>query len=261
MKNCAFGLYDNKFETISAAKKYAAEKYFQKVVRYMISMNRHTKKRLLLSFGISLALTLLLTGPLVINYMFLKETTGWNIDLAFSAGEMLQYYGAVLGGLITCFAIITTIYVNNKNRRNDWKRQQFEHTYALYHKLPEILAKLELTAIHVQYSVHLHEDKLLETLDAMKESESILREHQFTNNTYYSKDIELLLKRIIAASVRSQESVENYLQDKKNAEKDLDPAHKMMEDSFFELRKSINSAKSEIMMEINQFVSVYSSKG
>ena len=223
-------------------------------------MNRTVQKGIIITFGIVLGVIFLLLGPLVINTVFITETTGWNIDLAFSAGEMLQYYGAIMGGLVTCFAIITTIYVNNKNRKHDWKRQQFEHTYTLYHKLPEILAKLELAAIHVQYSVHLYEDKLMETLDTMKECESVLREHHSISDSY-NRDIDALLKKIIAASVKCQENVERYLQDKKDAEKDLSPAHKAMEDSFIVLRDAIKNAKSGIMAEINQFISVYESKG
>jgi len=226
----------------------------------MKEMYQPVKKMIIITLGIIFGVTFLLMGPLVINTIFITETTGWNMDLAFSAGEMLQYYGAIMGGLVTCFAIITTIYINNKNRKHDWKRQQFEHTYTLYHKLPEILAKLELAAIHVQYSVHLYEDKLMETLDTMKECESVLREHHSINEDY-NRDIEALLKKIIAASVKCQENVERYLQDKKDAEKDLSPAHQAMENSFIILRNAIKNAKSEIMAEINQFISIYESKG
>jgi len=207
--------------------------------------------------GTILILIFLFTGPLAINYIFCAETTGWNFKLTFSAGEMLQYYGAVLSGLITCFAIITTVRINNKNRKQDLQRQQFERTYAVYHKLPEILAKLELTAIHVQYSVNLKEDKLIETLETMKESESILREHHYANDAHYKSGIESLLKKIISISVKCQENVEHYLQDKQIEWKDSSAAHRAMEEAFAELRESITDAKSVITAEINQFVSVY----
>ena len=217
---------------------------------------------ILLIIGIFVGLIILLSGPLVINHMFLSETSGWwNYDLAYSAGEMLQYYGAVLGGLVMCFAIITTIHINNKNRRQDMQRQQFERNYALYHKLPEILTKLELAAIHVQYSVSMYEDRLMNTLDTMKESENMLREHHFTNDIYYSDEIESLLKEILIISERCGENVELYLHDKKIEEEDLKIVHKTMEDAFIELRESIKNAKIKIMAEINQFVTKFSYKG
>ena len=222
---------------------------------------RRIRNFILIIIGIAFGLAFLLAGPLLINYMFLTETTGWHLNLTFSAGEMLQYYGAVLGGLITCFAIVTTIHINNKNRKSDWQRQQFERAYTLYHKLPEILAKLELAAIHVQYSVHLDEDTLIETLDTMKESEGALREHHLTNDTYYSKDIDNLLRRIFIASVRCQENTERFLQDKKNEEKYASSSRESMENSFAELRDSIKSARYKILAEINQFLSKYGDKG
>ena len=221
-------------------------------------MGRFIKKWLLFLFGLVFGLIFLLAGPILINYMFLTETTGWHMNLTFSAGEMLQYYGAVLGGIVTCFAIITTMHINNKNRRQDWQRQQFERAYALYHKLPEILAKLELSAIHVQYSVHISEENLLETMDSMKESESLLREHHIAHDTYYSPRIESILKTIISASVKCQELSENYLKAKKSNREDIDSYRKIMEDSFIALRELIKSAKSEITAEINQFISVHS---
>ena len=227
----------------------------------MRKLIRFIKKWILITILTVFGLIFLIMGPLVINYVFLAETMSWDFNLSFTAGEMLQYYGAILGGLVTCFAIITTVHINNKNRKLDGQRQQFERTYAIYHKLPEILAKLELAAIHVQYSVQLHEEKLIETLETMKESESVLREQHYTNDRYYSKDIETLLKKIIVISVKCQENVERYLQDMKIEGKDLTPAYNIMEDAFIELRESIKSAKSEIMAEINQFVSVYDRNG
>jgi hypothetical protein len=189
--------------------------------------------------------------------MFITETTGWDINLAFSAGDMLQYYGAVLGGIVTCFAIITTVHINSNNRKYDWQRQKFERAYAIYHKLPDILTKLEMAAVHVQYSVHLPEEKLIETFDTMKESENVLREYHFANGTFYSKEIESLLKRLLAASGKCQESVESYFRDEIDVEKDESIAHKAMEDAFIELRELIINTKSKIMSEINQFISVY----
>jgi hypothetical protein len=218
------------------------------------------KKWVLLTVGIAVGSVLLLIGPLFINYMFITETTGWDINLIFSAGDMLQYYGAVLGGIVTCFAIITTVHINSKNRKNDWQRQRFERAYAIYHKLPEILAKLEIAAIHVQYSVYLPEDKLIGTLDTMKESENVLREYHFANGTYYSKEIEILLKRLLAASGKCQESVEDYFRDELDTEKDEASARHAMEDAFVELRELIIIAKKKIMSEINQFISIFDDK-
>ncbi|MCL2153096.1 MAG: hypothetical protein FWH57_09100 [Oscillospiraceae bacterium] len=199
-------------------------------------------------------------GPLFINYMFITETTGWDINLAFSAGDMLQYYGAVLGGIVTCFAIITTVRINSSNRRSDLRRQKFERAYAIYHKLPDILTKLEMAAIHVQYSVHLPEEKLIETFDTMKESENVLREYHFANGTFYSKDIESLLIRLLTASDKCQKSVEVYLREENSTDKDRADAHRAMEDAFVDLRELLNNTKSKIMSTINQFISVYDDK-
>ena len=222
---------------------------------------RIIRKSILITIGTVVGLVFLVSGPIVINYMFITETTGWDFDLAFSAGEMLQYYGAVLGGIVTCFAIITTINVNNKNRKQDLQRQQFERAYAIYHKLPEILAKLETAAIHVQYSVHMKEEKLIETLDTMKESESVLREYRYENDRHYSKEIEALLQKILAASGKCQESVENYFIGERSEGKVPVASHKAMEDAFIELRESIKKARSKIEAEINQFISIYNHKG
>ena len=221
---------------------------------------RIIRKWILILIATSLGLVFLVSGPIVINYMFITETTGWDVDLAFSAGEMLQYYGAVLGGVVTCFAIITTINVNNKNRKQDLQRQQFERAYATYHKLPEILAKLEIAAIHVQYSVHMEEEKLIETLDTMKESESVLREYRYENDIYYSKEIESLLQKILAASAQCQECVENYFENERYNGTGTAPAHKAMEEAFIVFRESIKNAKSKITKEINQFISIYNHK-
>lgn len=230
----------------------------KKFIRRMtIRLLRLIRKWLLLTAGAVFGIVFLLTGPLVINYMFITETIGWKVDLAFSAGEMLQYYGAVLGGVVTCCAIITTMHINNKNRKQDMQKRQFERTYAIYRKLPEILAKLELAAIHVQYSVRLPMDKLMETLDMMKENESLLREQQFANDVYYSKHIESLLNKILSASLKCQENVEHYLQDRIGDGKDLDQHQKALEDAFAELRELINNTKNEIVTEIEQFISVY----
>jgi len=215
-----------------------------------------TKWILLLALAV-IILSLLMAGPVFINFIYKTELVSWHVDYVFSAGEVLQYYGAVLGGLITCFAIITTININNKNRRADLKRHQFERAYTLYHKLPEILAKLELAAIHVGFTARLDDNKLMETLDTMKDSENILREHHFSNDAYYSKKIDVLLKIILNVSVVCQNSVEGFLQDKKSGNADLNRAQKNMEEAFNALKESINDAKSEIMYEINRFIDVY----
>ena len=220
----------------------------------MKKKNSKKKNRIIAIISIILGIAFLISGPIVINYMFITETMGWKVDLAFSAGDMLQYYGAILGGLVTCFAIISTIHINNMNRDQDRQRLQFERVYAIYHKLPEILAKLELAAIHVQYSVHLNEDNLMETLDTMKESEGVLREHHLANDIYYNVNIESLLKKIIAASVKCQENVESFLKVKKCEGANPDNSRKAMEDAFAGLREAIKTAKSEIISEINKFI-------
>jgi len=179
----------------------------------------------------------------------------WNINWAFTAGEILQYYGAILGGLVMGLAIIVSIHINNINLKRERQRTQFERAYEIYHRLPEILAKLEVTAIHVQYSVSLDENKLMETLDAMKESESILREQHFANDLYYNKTIESLLKRIISNSVKCQENVELFLRNKKNESIESALSIDEMEEAFVELRESIKITKNEIMTEIGKFVS------
>ena len=218
------------------------------------------KKLILLILGIIVLTVFLLIGPLFINYVYITETDAWNVDLTFSAGEMLQYYGAVVGGLITCFAIITTLHINNRNRKQDRQRLQFERVYAVYHKLPDILAKLELAAIHVKYSIHLDEENLINMLDTMKESENVLREHHISNDVRYSKKIESLLKQIIDISMKCQENVEIYLRDKRGEGSDPGSSHKVMEDTFTELRSSITNTKNEIMDEINKFVNKFDNR-
>ena len=221
----------------------------------MNKTKRHIKTLIICIIGIVAVIVFLLTGPIFINYIFITETVDWNINWAFTAGEILQYYGAILGGLVMGLAIIVSIHINNINLKRERQRTQFERAYEIYHRLPEILAKLEVTAIHVQYSVSLDENKLMETLDAMKESESILREQHFANDLYYNKTIESLLKRIISNSVKCQENVELFLRNKKNESIESALSIDEMEEAFVELRESIKITKNEIMTEIGKFVS------
>jgi len=197
---------------------------------------------------------LLTVGPLIINYIFVTETTRMHLNIAFDAGNLLDYYGAVLGGLVTCFAIISAVQLNNQNIREERQRVQFERAYEVYHKLPEILAKLDSAAIHLQYSVHISEDALMETLDSMEECESVLREQHYLNEKYYNRTIDALLKDIIDASNACQKISQDYLIAKEKADEDLSPPHAEMESAFTKLRETIDSAKNEIMVEINKFM-------
>jgi len=221
----------------------------------MNNKKRLNRKRWILAAIIIGGIAILFMGPFFINQAFLLERTDWNVK--FSAGETLQYYGLILGGLVTGIAVITTVHLNNVNRYKDWQRQQFERTYTIYHKLPEILTKLELAALHVQYSVTLEDDKLMRALDVMKESENILREHHYKNDIYYSKEIEATLKQILEVSQKCAGSVELYLLDEKDKDKGIDDARQAMEAAFGEFRDTIKKAKGEIATEINQFVSVH----
>ena len=221
----------------------------------MNNKKRLNRKRWILAAIIIGGIAILFMGPFFINQAFLLERTDWNVK--FTAGETLQYYGLILGGLVTGIAVITTVHLNNVNRYKDWQRQQFERTYTIYHKLPEILTKLELAALHVQYSVTLEDDKLMRALDVMKESENILREHHYKNDIYYSKEIEATLKQILEVSQKCAGSVELYLLDEKDKDKGIDDARQAMEAAFGEFRDTIKKAKGEIATEINQFVSVH----
>jgi len=193
-------------------------------------------------------------GPLAINYVFILEDVDLNLNLAFSAGDMLGYYGAVLGGLVTCFAIISTLHINSLNIKEDRERAKFEHAYETYHKLPDIMSRLELAAIHVQYSIHISEDALIETLDIMKECDNVLREQHFLNDNYSNKRIDTLLTRIIDASAVCQERVERHLREMESTLEDYEPPHEELEAAFNTLRESIGNAKSEITNEINKFM-------
>ena len=216
---------------------------------------RHIRKWLIWAVIVAGFLAVLFAGPVIINYIFIAEEINWNIS--FTAGETLQYYGLILGGLVTGIAIITTVHLNNVNRLKDRQREQFERAYKVYHKLPGILTKLELAAIHVQYALRLEEEKIIESLDVMKESESVLREHHYKNDVFYSKEIEASLKSVLAVSSACEESVEKYLMDIKNRVKDLDGARKAMEESYTGFRDEISKTKETILGEINQFVSAY----
>jgi len=202
--------------------------------------------------SVAVGVLLLTVGPLIINYIFIAETE--RLNLAFDAGNLLDYYGAVLGGLVTCFAIISAIHINNLNIKEDKQRALFERAYEVYHKLPEILAKLDSAAIHLQYSVHISEEALLETLDTMKECDSILREQHYVNEKYYNKKIDSLLKNITDISTECQNVAEKFLVEKENAAEDYEPPHAELESAFGKLRASIENAKGEIMSEINKFM-------
>jgi len=209
---------------------------------------------ILIISAVVVGLILLTLGPLVINYIFIAETTRFNLSLAFDAGNLLDYYGAVLGGMVTCFAIITAIHINNLNLKEDRKRVQFERAYEVYHKLPDMLAKLESAAIHLQYSVNISESALMDTLDTMKECDSVLREQHFVNEKYFNKDIDALLNKITCASTLCQDVAERLLLEKEKAADDYEPPHAELDTAFSNLRECIGNAKNEIMAEINKFV-------
>ena len=206
----------------------------------------------LVIISVAIGVFLLTVGPVVINYLFIAETS-W-LNLAFDAGNLLDYYGAVLGGLVTCFAIITAIHMNNQNLKEERERAQFEKAYEVYHKLPEILTKLDSSAIHLQYSVHISESAVLETLDTMKECDGVLREQHYMNEKYYNKSIDTLLKSITDASTECQNVAERFLAEKENAEEDHEPPHAELEAAFTRLRETVGDAKNEIMTEINKFI-------
>jgi len=224
-------------------------------------MDKRRRSTLILVISsVAIGIFLLTVGPLVINYIFVTETTRMNLSLAFDAGNLLDYYGAVLGGLVTCFAIISAIHINNLNIKEDRDRVQFERAYEVYHKLPEILAKLDSSAIHLQYSIHISEAALIETLDTMKECDSILRDQHYVNEKYYNKEIDTLLRDITEASTACQEVAENFLVEKEKAGDDFEPPHAELEAAFSRLRESIGNAKSKIMSEINKFMNRNSDK-
>ena len=216
---------------------------------------RHIRKWLIWAVIVAGFLAVLFAGPVIINYIFIAEEINWNIS--FTAGETLQYYGLILGGLVTGIAIITTVHLNNVNRLKDRQREQFERAYKVYHKLPGILTKLELAAIHVQYALRLEKEKLIESLDVMKESEGVLREHHYKNDVFYSREIEASLKNVLAVSSSCEDSIEKYLADIKGEGKDLGSARKEMEEAFSKFRAEITKTKEEIIDEINRFVSTY----
>jgi len=217
-------------------------------------MNKKRRRSTLILVLISVAvgLFLLTVGPLIINYVFIAENL--NFSLAFDAGNLLDYYGAVLGGLVTCFAIISAIHINNLNIREDRQREQFEKAYEVYHKLPDMLAKLESAAIHLQYSSKISEEALMQTLDTMEECDNILREQHFINEKYYNSKIDALLKDITGTSSECQKIAEKFLDQKEHSAEDYEPPHEELESAFINLRSSIDNAKTEITSEINKFI-------
>ena len=140
------------------------------------------------------------------------------------------------------------------NLKEDRDRVQFERAYEVYHKLPEILARLDSSAIHLQYSVHISESALMETLDTMKECDNVLREQHYVNEKYYNKEIDALLTEIADSSTVCQSVAERFLIEKENAAEDYEPPHAELEAAFTRLRTSIGNAKSEITSEINKFM-------
>ena len=219
-----------------------------------VKRKKNRSTLILVIVSVIVGIILLTVGPIIINYIFVTETAVMGINLAFDAGNLLDYYGAVLGGLVTCFAIISAIHINNINLRKERERAQFERVYEVYHKLPEILTKLDSAAIHLQYSVHISESALLETLDTMKECDSVLREQHYVNEKYFDKKIDDLLKNITETSTKCQDVAERFLIEKEHAAEDYEPPHAELEEAFSKLRESIASAKNEIMAEINKFV-------
>jgi len=218
-----------------------------------MNKKKRRSRLILIISSVVIGLFLLTVGPLIINYIYITEITRLHINLAFDAGNLLDYYGAVLGGMVTCFAIITAIHINNMNIKEDRKRVQFERAYEIYHKLPEMLAKLESAAIHLQYSVHISERALMDTLDTMKECDSVFREQHFVNEKYFNRAIDDLLKKIADASTKCQDVAEQFLMQKEQVGADHEPPHEELETAFTDLRESIGNAKNEIMSEINKF--------
>jgi len=202
------------------------------------------------------AFLLLIAGPILINYLYLAETRLF--ELAFSAGDLLMYYGAVLGGLAVAFTIVITVHINRLNTRRKKQHAQFERAYEVYHKLPEILSRLDIAAVHVRYLVQLSKqisenEVLIETLEIMEEARTLLFEYNYLNNTFYNKQVWKLLQEVIDISKDCHKKVEMYLQDENKEESS---SYKTMEDAFTDLRIVIKAAKKTIVAEINNFISI-----
>jgi len=221
-------------------------------------MKKRRQRRMMVTIIVysAIGVFLLTVGPLVINHIFVTESTMESLNIAFDAGNLLDYYGAVLGGLVTCFAIISAVQLNNQNIREERQRAQFERAYDIYHRLPEMLAKLDSASIHLQYSMHIDESALMETINSMEECESALREQHYVNEKYYNRNVGALLKEIIDASNACQDVAEKYLLEKEQKGEGYEPPHDELEATSVKLRTSIESAKSEIMNAINQFMNM-----
>ena len=133
---------------------------------------------------------------------------------------------------------------------------QFERAYEVYHKLPEILSRLDIAAVHVRYLVQLSKqinenEVLIETLDIMEEARTLLYEYNYLNSTFYNKQVWKLLQEVITTSEDCHKKVEAYLQAKN---KETTPSYKIMEDAFTDLRVVIKAAKKTIVAEINKFI-------
>ena len=202
----------------------------------------------------AIAFLLLIAGPILINYLYLAEARFF--ELAFSAGDLLIYYGAVLGGLAMAFTIVITVRINRMNMTRKKQHSQFERAYEVYHKLPEILSRLDIAAVHVRYLVQLSKqinenEVLIETLDIMEEARTLLFEYNYLNNTFYNKQVWKLLQEVIDVSKDCHKKVEMYLQDENKEESS---SYKIMEDAFTDLRVVIKAAKKTIVAEINKFI-------
>ena len=216
---------------------------------------RNVKTWLLYIVLFFIGLLLLIAGPILINYLYLAEARFF--ELAFTAGELLVYYGAVLGGLAMALTIIITVHINRLNITRKRQHAQFERAYEVYHKLPEILSKLDITAVHVHYLVRLskriNEDEvLIETLDTMEEARTLLYEYNYINSNFYNKHIWKLLQEVITVSEVCHNKVDIYLQNKECVDNEATNSYKAIEDAFSNLRVVIKAAKKTIVTEINK---------
>jgi len=211
---------------------------------------RRRSTLVLILISVIVGIFLLTLGPVVINYIFIVEQRWLSPNLAFDAGNLLDYYGAVLGGLIACFAIVSAIHINNRNIREEREKQQFERAYETYHKLPDVLAKLDSAAVHLLYSTHVDENELLETLDTMDECETALSELHYINKKYYSGYIDTIIMKITESSAKCQELGEMLLREKRNAAEECGPPPSELIAVAKSLRQMIKNAKSAITDEL-----------
>jgi hypothetical protein len=139
---------------------------------------------------------LIFVGPLIINCLFISS--GDNVT-KWGPGDLLSYYGGILGAAATIFALILTIRYTNKDNKKQLQRQ-----------IKLLKADLEKEELIRKYEDYLNELLNIKKLLLLKDFEDLPLFDMENKSIVFSKhlmdDIEKIVKIISKENLSVQET-------------------------------------------------------